>query len=183
MPPCLNADQGVHSWNLAVTLPAGGYKLFVNPIDTSGNFPRTSTGSRSYETTLFTVSTTAEDNTPPTTAITSPRSNTTVASEDLVISGIANDTGGSGVSYIRVALKDTINNQWYDFGNGLFADNFGHGRTTVSPVGSDEATWTFAAQLTAGRYRFFAMAVDNNSNFETNGSGNRQYKTVVFSVE
>ena len=176
-------DQGVHSWNLAVTLPAGDYKLFVNPIDTSGNFPKTSTGSRNYETALFTVSEVADDTTPPTTVITSPGSTTTITPEDLFLSGTASDTGGSGISYIRVALKDTINNQWYDFGNGLFSDDFRHGRATTSPVGSDEATWTFAAELTEGRYKLFALAIDGNSNFATTSSGNRRYETIVFTVE
>ena len=171
------------SWHIAVTLPAGSYKLFVSPIDTSGNYPKTTSGSRDYETTLFTVSAAADDTTPPTTTITTPGSNTATNREELVLSGTASDTGGSGISYIRVALKDTKKNQWYDFEKNVFSDGFGHGRASVTPSGGDTATWNFLPNLSEGRYKFFALAVDGNSNFKTNSSGNRQYETVVFSVE
>lgn len=172
--------NGAYDWSYSLPLAAGNYKFFANPIDSAGNFPTNANGSRDYQTIRFSVSGDTEDSTPPTTAINTPQSD---SAEDLILHGTASDTGGSGLAHVRIALKNTLENTWYDFTQNEFVDSFQHGRAAITLTDNDNATWATSAELTAGRYKFFALAEDNNANYVVTATGSRKYQTVVFEVE
>ena len=172
--------DGTYNWSYTASLAAGSYKFFANPIDSTGSFPTNSAGSRDYKTVRFSVTGNTLDISPPTTTINSTE---ITIENDVVITGTASDTGGSGLAYIRVALKDTTNNTWYDFVNRTFATSFKHGRATMTLTDSDNATWAISPDLVTGRYKVFALAEDNNSNYKKSNTGTRVYETAVFFVE
>jgi len=105
------------------------------------------------------------DNISPSSTISNPTNNTDISSLT-TISGTASDTGSSGLSIVRVSIKNTNNTLWYDGGG------FNSG-SEVWLDASGKATWEYTAPtLTTDRtYIVRSQAQDEAGNIETPSIG------------
>ena len=129
------------------------------------------------------------DLTAPRTFITVPAENENV-DRTVTFSGYATDTGGSGISEVRIAIERTSDGDWYNFDSGGFGpisvdgNDVGIANATLANNSGDTADWSIGITLPAGDYRLYALAIDGagNDTFHGNGLGVWPVSNV-FSVE
>lgn len=119
-----------------------------------------------------------EDQAAPDTFITVPIMDYT-ADTTTTYQGYATDaTGGSGFDRVDIAIRDSTTELWYDFTKNTFgpisdADGnlVGITASTLSNTTSNYTEWSISITLPAGRYQFFALAIDNAGNSQYSGTG------------
>ena len=121
------------------------------------------------------------DTEPPVATISNPSYSAEILEQSPVIWGSAKDTGGSGFSRIRVAIKDRDTNLWYNATVG----NFGpwiEQRAILTNTTSTDTQWSLSTTLPPGHYTVVASAVDNSGNFLTTSNGNTDWTGTRFYV-
>lgn len=153
------------AWELeteSLNLDAGSdFSVHALPVDLANNFDPT----WPWTYTNFAVASDANtDSTPPTVNFNTPFSNKT-------LSGIATDTGGSGLAYVRLLLRDA-NTREFVAPDGTRSTAWSwtmEHRVTFSNA-PESATWNLeisALGLTAGAgFSIHALAVDKANNFD-----------------
>ena len=100
-------------------------------------------------------------------SITTPAiNNDTLAAGNISFSGTAADTGGSGFSSVRLALRDTSLAIWYNFANNSFVGAAGNGAISASLSETDTGStnWQHSVDLPPGNYSFAVRSIDNAGN-------------------
>ena len=111
-----------------------------------------------------------DDNIAPDTSILYPSNAGETVPNNVTFTGAATDEGDSGFQKIRIAIENldhlvtTISDRWYDFNAMGFKPGFHETTATMSGITLSSTDWSVAALLPAGRYRFYALAVDNEGN-------------------
>ena len=119
----------------------------------------------------------------PSTLITTPATNNSVLTQSPRLSGFADDNDGSGIQQVRIALKNNDSGEWLDFQSNSFSPAFNHSTANLDSTNASATSWYIDTSLDAGNYKFFALAVDIDGNFERTSSGARRYTTRLFSIE
>lgn len=119
----------------------------------------------------------------PDTFISTTSTDTTIST----ISSYATDTGadntaGSGFDHVRVAVKNTLTNEWFNFDTDTFSSSFDTTRAQLENHSDSSTDWLVPIELTAGIYKLFAIATDAQGNYERTTSGDRQYTTVQIQI-
>ena len=151
-------DTGSTNWQRSVDLPPGDYSFAVRSIDNAGN-------ASDWVSRSFTI--VAEDSESPVVSITTPAiNNDTLAAGNISFSGTAADTGGSGFSSVRLALRDTSLAIWYNFANNSFVGAAGNGAISASLSETDTGStnWQHSVDLPPGNYSFAVRSIDNAGN-------------------
>lgn len=138
------------SWTSPVTLGDGRYSLTVKAVDganrDSANVYRT-----------FTVASGAVDQHPPTATVSEPQGGGTVGDGTVVLQGTASDD--VRVAEVRLALKNTSDNTWYDEATESFLPGYRQFGAGVGP-GDVAVDWFAFVTLPPGDHTLTTFAVD-----------------------
>ena len=176
----VNQTTSYADWTVDTSLQTGEYTIVAHAIDNDGNYQTKPDGSILWKGTSFTVSSSSDDTTPPSVEFTVPTPGNTLGTSP-TLSGTANDTGGSGIKNIRVAVKSLDLNLWYDFVDGTFG-SWASTNATLANQTNSYADWTVSTSLPTGQYTIVAHAVDNDGNYQTKPDGSILWKGTRFTV-
>lgn len=168
VPATLVNDNGATTgWQLAATLPNGGYTLTATAFDTSGN-PDATPATRS-----FTVTVGGSDTVNPNGTITVPTSAQVFPPGQVAMSGTATDD--RDVARVAVAVRNTQTGQWLQ-PNGTFGAWTLLNATFTSDLGTS-VVWSFVTPaLAVGSYRV------NVSVYDATGNQDATKATMNFTV-
>jgi len=111
---------------------------------------------------------------PPITYINAPSEQSTPLLPNPTLSGTALDEGGSGINHVRIAIQNS-EGLWLDYTSGTFSTVFDSTiAASMTNTTTSKTDWSIATNLSAGHYRLFALAVDNNNNQVEEAAGNGQ---------
>ena len=135
----------------------GNYAVQVRGVDSIGNLGNT-IGPRA-----FTIQPVFVDTTAPTTTVSAPLNNSTVAAP-VVMSGSATDD--VGVTVVRVSIQDTVSKLWW---NGSAWGAFTFVTATLDNPGGTSTGWSYSFSPPAtGKFGFQARALDAAANLGAN---------------
>jgi len=90
------------------------------------------------------------------------------------LSGKALDDGGSGINRVRIAIQNS-EGLWLDYASGTFSNVFDSTIVaTMTNTTTKSTDWSISTNLSAGDYRLYALALDNNNNQVEEAAGNGQ---------
>lgn len=154
------ANPNSGTWSVPVSLPEGRYRLYVRVRDRAGN---------SLVWAIRTTFTVEEgspvvDETAPTLSLVQPAAGVDVLDDsEQVFIGQSSDGGGSGVERVFYVVRDLDTSD--------FVDNRGRPESVrvlrnaaLAQAANGSTRWTVNLGLPAGRYRFYASAVDGAGN-------------------
>lgn len=170
-----NASPTSVMWSKSVTLPPGGsYRIFALAVDSLGNQNYFNSGFWPTSTDFFTSS----DSDKPTTTIATPAAGDTRSPGGLLLSGSASDTGGSGIDFVQIALRDRDTQQWYNFSNNSFSGAVGSGAVAANLFNTttNSTDWRRIVTLGQGSYTLRVRTFDNENNVS-------DYSTRFFDVQ
>lgn len=155
----LTSGKSSWSYNSASVTWASGFKYHIRSkaTDDKSNVETPSYGN------VFTF-----DNNKPKSKVTSPGNNTTVTSL-AKISGSASDTGGSGVSYVRISIK-RYSDGWYWTGG-----NWTNRELWLGAAGTTSWNYYLNMSWSSGKYHVQSKATDKAGNTESPSFGNIFY--------
>lgn len=160
-----NPTTTATDWSHSAPLPPGDYAMAVRTIDNAGN-------SSLWVNRRFTVL--PSDNQNPVSVIDTPVSDSILQPGAITVNGTASDTGGSGFKDVRIAIRSTSLQSWYNFSTNSFVGATGNGATSANLVTTSAyaTEWNIAATLPAGEYTIAVRTIDkaNNSSAWVNRS-------------
>ena len=153
----LNISASTTDWTYSTPLPPGNYIIAARTIDNADN-------ASAWVNRSFTVP--ATDNQNPTTTISNPATDSTLQPGTITLAGTASDTGSSGFKDIRLAIRSTSLQSWYNFANNSFAGATGNGATSANLFNTSQSStdWNYSAPLPPGDYTIAVRTIDNANN-------------------
>ena len=109
------------------------------------------------------------DNIPPVTTISLPASTGDTVANTVELTGSATDEGGAGFGTVRIAIENldheitAANDRWYNFNSESFG-GYNETTATLQNTTTSSTDWSITVTLPAGRFRLYALAVDNFGN-------------------
>ncbi len=152
-----NPDEGV--WSVLVSLPEGQYRLYARVRDRAGN-----SNVWAVRTTFTVEDDEVVDETAPDLSLLQPAAGVDVLPDSgQVFSGVADDANGSGVAQVFYVIKELSASAYVDDNGNVESERVLRDADLTS-YADGRADWSVSLNLPAGRYRFYASAVDQQNN-------------------